>query len=157
MLELSNISFCAEAEKEILKDINMTVQDGEFLVITGPNGGGKSTLAKVIAGIEAPSSGTILLDGNDITNEPITARAKAGISFAISAAGAVQGNHSTGYGANGGAAAAERPADFILFMVCWIMRKRISGQGSECGTVGRRNEARGDCRRDGETDEAGNI
>lgn len=46
MLELNHISFCADAEKEILKDINMTVKDGEFLVVTGPNGGGKSTLAK---------------------------------------------------------------------------------------------------------------
>lgn len=83
MLELNNISFCADAEKEILKDINMTVKDGEFLVVTGPNGGGKSTLAKVIAGIETPSNGKIMLDGKDITGESITARAKAGVSFAF--------------------------------------------------------------------------
>ena len=83
MLELKNISFCADAEKEILKNINLTVQDGEFLVITGPNGGGKSTLAKIIAGIEAPDTGSIVFNGKDITKESITERAKAGISFAF--------------------------------------------------------------------------
>ena len=83
MLELKNISFCAEGEKEILKNINIAVKDGEFLVITGPNGGGKSTLAKVIAGIETPNSGSIVLDGKDITADTITVRAQEGISFAF--------------------------------------------------------------------------
>ncbi len=83
MLELKNISFCADAEKEILKNINLTVQDGEFLVITGPNGGGKSTLAKIIAGIETPDTGDIVFNGKNITKESITERAKAGISFAF--------------------------------------------------------------------------
>ena len=85
MLELKNISFVAETEngeKEILKDISMTISDG-FLAITGPNGGGKSTLAKVIAGIIKPTSGKILLDGEDITDLSITERAKCGISFAF--------------------------------------------------------------------------
>ncbi len=85
MLELKNISFTAENEdgsKEILKNINLTVEDG-FSVITGPNGGGKSTLAKIIAGIITPTSGQIFLDGEDITNLTVTERARKGISFAF--------------------------------------------------------------------------
>lgn len=82
MLELKNICFSAE-EKQILKDISLVIEDAKFIVITGPNGGGKSTLAKIIAGIEKPDSGQILLDGEDITNRGITERARAGISFAF--------------------------------------------------------------------------
>ena len=85
MLELRNISFSAEGEngnKEILKNINLKIDNG-FSVITGPNGGGKSTLAKIIAGIITPTSGQTLLDGEDITNLSITERAKRGISFAF--------------------------------------------------------------------------
>lgn len=85
MLELKNISFSAENEdgvKEILKDISLKIEDG-FVAITGPNGGGKSTLAKIIAGIITPTSGQILLDGEDITGLSITERAKKGISFAF--------------------------------------------------------------------------
>ena len=86
MLELQNLSFDVDAgqgKKEILKDISLTVGDNKFVVITGPNGGGKSTLAKVIMGIEQPSSGKILLDGEDITGKSITERANMGISFAF--------------------------------------------------------------------------
>ena len=85
MLELKNICFEAETEngvKQILKDVRLKIEDG-FVVITGPNGGGKSTLAKVIAGIITPTSGKILLDGEDITNLSITERARKGISFAF--------------------------------------------------------------------------
>ncbi len=82
MLELKNISFSADG-KQILKNINLVIDDAKFVVITGPNGGGKSTLAKVIAGIITPDSGQILLDGQDITNWSITERAKAGVSFAF--------------------------------------------------------------------------
>ena len=85
MLELQNISFSAPSdggEKEILKNINLKIDD-RFVAITGPNGGGKSTLAKIIAGIEKPDSGRILLDGTDVTELGITERAKAGISFAF--------------------------------------------------------------------------
>ena len=89
MLELQNISFGVTEEsgtgsvnKEILNDISLTIKDNQFVVITGPNGGGKSTLAKIIAGIETPTSGRILLDGVDITDKNVTERAKAGISFA---------------------------------------------------------------------------
>ncbi len=90
MLELQNISFGVTEDngggsvnKEILNDISLTVGDNRFVVITGPNGGGKSTLAKIIAGIEKPTSGRILLDGKDITDLNVTERAKAGISFAF--------------------------------------------------------------------------
>ncbi len=85
MLQLKNISFSAENEdgkKEILKDISMDIDNG-FLAITGPNGGGKSTLAKIIAGIIKPTKGQILLDGEDITDLSITERANRGISFAF--------------------------------------------------------------------------
>ncbi len=85
MLELRNISYVVEEEnrqKEILKDVSLTIEDG-FIAITGPNGGGKSTLAKIIAGIYTPTSGQILLDGEDITSLSITERAKRGISFAF--------------------------------------------------------------------------
>lgn len=85
MLELINICFTAESEngsKEILKNVNLKIEDG-FSVITGPNGGGKSTLAKIIAGIITPTSGKILLDGEDITALSVTDRAKKGISFAF--------------------------------------------------------------------------
>lgn len=87
MLELKHVSFSvdgdAASQKEILKDISLSVGDRRFLVITGPNGGGKSTLAKVIAGIEKPGAGSILLDGEDITSLPVHERANRGMSYAF--------------------------------------------------------------------------
>ena len=85
MLELKNISFVAESEngsKEIIKDVSFTA-DERFVAITGPNGGGKSTIARIIAGVVKPTSGKIYLDGEDITDMSITDRAKKGISFAL--------------------------------------------------------------------------
>ncbi len=82
MLELKNISYEAEDGKEILKDVSLVIND-RFVAITGPNGGGKSTLAKVIAGIYQPTSGQILLDGEDITHASVTERAQKGISYAF--------------------------------------------------------------------------
>ncbi|MBQ8188780.1 MAG: ATP-binding cassette domain-containing protein [Lachnospiraceae bacterium] len=83
MLQLENISYLVEdGNKEIIKDISLAI-DERFVALTGPNGGGKSTLAKIIAGIIAPTSGKIYLDGEDITNLNITERANAGISFAF--------------------------------------------------------------------------
>ncbi len=70
-------------EAEILSDVSFSLEDGEMLVITGPNGGGKSTLAKLLMGILTPTSGRILLDGVDVTAAPIDARAKAGMGFAF--------------------------------------------------------------------------
>ena len=86
MLELRNLSFQVDgdsAKKEIIKNINLTIDDHKFVAITGPNGGGKSTLAKLIMGIEQPTSGQILFNGQDITHMTITERAQAGISFAF--------------------------------------------------------------------------
>lgn len=82
MLELKNISYTAEDEHDIIKDISLKI-DGGFTAITGPNGGGKSTLAKIIAGIITPTKGQIILDGEDITGLSITERANKGISFAF--------------------------------------------------------------------------
>ena len=86
MLELKNISFNVQdesKEKEIIRHLDLTVEDGKFVVVTGPNGGGKSTMAKLIAGIEKPTEGRILFNGEDITDMGITERAKLGISFAF--------------------------------------------------------------------------
>jgi len=85
MLELKNISYRVQdelGEKQILKNINLTL-DERFVAFTGPNGGGKSTLAKVIAGILSPTEGKIYLDGEDITELSVTERAKKGVSYAF--------------------------------------------------------------------------
>ncbi len=85
MLELKNVSYKVKdelGEKEILKNISLTI-DERFVAFTGPNGGGKSTLAKVIAGIIQPTSGKIYFDGEDITDLSITERAHKGISYAF--------------------------------------------------------------------------
>lgn len=87
MLELKNICFSAKDEKTgggqtILRDISL-VLDEKFIVLTGPNGGGKSTIARIIAGIEKPDSGRIFFDGRDITDLSVTERARAGISYAF--------------------------------------------------------------------------
>lgn len=85
MLELKNVSFDAKTDsgtKEIINNISVKI-DERFVAFTGPNGGGKSTLAKLIAGIYIPTSGKIYLDGEDITDMSITDRAKKGISYAF--------------------------------------------------------------------------
>ena len=82
MLELKHVGYETDDNKEILHDVSLTVKD-RFVAITGPNGGGKSTLAKIIAGIYQPTSGQILLDGVDITNMSITERANLGVSYAF--------------------------------------------------------------------------
>ena len=84
MLELRDISYHVDDEKgkDILNHINLKIED-RFTAITGPNGGGKSTLAKMIAGIIQPTEGKIYMDGEDITNMSITDRARLGISFAF--------------------------------------------------------------------------
>ncbi len=85
MLELKHVSFRAESElgtKDIINDISLAI-DERFVAITGPNGGGKSTLAKLISGIYKPTEGKIFFNGNDITDASITERAKCGISYAF--------------------------------------------------------------------------
>lgn len=84
MLEIKHLSFTVEDEKGvngILKDVNLTVEDNKFVVVTGPNGGGKTTLAKAIMGLVKPTEGQILWNGVDITNMSITERARLGVSY----------------------------------------------------------------------------
>lgn len=87
MLQLENLSFqvtdTTDAQKEIIKNLDLTIDDHRFIVITGPNGGGKSTLARLIMGIEKPTHGRILFNGQDITELSVTDRANCGISFAF--------------------------------------------------------------------------
>lgn len=89
MLEIKNLCYQVDDEKdttkEIIDNLNLTVEDGKFIVITGPNGGGKSTLAKLIMGVNQLTSGSIVLDGEDISKLNITERAKRGVSFAFQA------------------------------------------------------------------------
>lgn len=86
MLELLHVSFAVDdesGEKEILRDVSLSIPDKKFVVITGPNGGGKSTLARLIAGIIRPTEGQIIFNGEDITELSITERARRGIAFAF--------------------------------------------------------------------------
>ena len=84
MLELKNISWSLpNGGREVIKDISLSIPQGKLVVVTGPNGGGKTTLAKIIAGIATPDSGRLLLEGEDITSLDITERAKRDISFAF--------------------------------------------------------------------------
>ena len=94
MLELKNIRYDVDDNKgrvEILKDVSFTVESGKFVVITGPNGGGKSAIAKLIAGVNKSTGGQILFDGEDITEKSITNRARMGISYTAPAP-EIQGN-----------------------------------------------------------------
>lgn len=83
MLELKHLYWTAPGGAQVLRDVSLTVPEGKLMVITGPNGGGKTTLAKLIAGLETPDSGQILLDGRDITDLNVTERARLGLSFAF--------------------------------------------------------------------------
>lgn len=86
MLQIKDLTYIVdegEERKTIIDNLTLDISDGKFTVITGPNGGGKSTLAKLIAGIIKPTSGSILLDGEDITDMSITDRALRGISYAF--------------------------------------------------------------------------
>jgi Fe-S cluster assembly ATP-binding protein len=79
MLELRNVSFLVDdagKDKEIIRDVSLTVPDRKLVVVTGPNGGGKSTLARLIAGIEKPTEGRVFFNGEDITDLGITERAQ---------------------------------------------------------------------------------
>ena len=84
MLELKHITYTVstpEGEQTILNDISIDIPDRKLIVFTGPNGGGKTTLAKVIMGLVTPTGGQILFNGQDITHLGITERAKLGISY----------------------------------------------------------------------------
>ena len=84
MLELQNICYrvsTPEGEQDILKNVSITIPDHKLVVFTGPNGGGKTTLAKVFMGLVQPTSGRVLYNGEDVTDLSITERAKRGISY----------------------------------------------------------------------------
>ena len=81
MLELKNITFTLPDGKNITDHISLTIPDGKMIAITGPNGGGKTTLAKLIIGIQRASSGQIIFKGQDITALSVSERAKCGISY----------------------------------------------------------------------------
>ena len=83
MLCLEDICWNSPDGRQLLKGLNLQIPDGKLVVITGPNGGGKTTLAKIIAGIEKPLSGRIIVDGEDITDKNVTERARMGFSFAF--------------------------------------------------------------------------
>ncbi|SER79847.1 ABC transporter ATP-binding protein [Lachnobacterium bovis] len=86
MLEIKDITYQVEENNKkinIIDHLNLNIEDGKFVVITGPNGGGKSTLAKLIMGVNEVTSGKMIFDGEDITNKSITERAKLGISYAF--------------------------------------------------------------------------
>lgn len=84
MLELRNISYSVtstKGENVILDDVSLTIAPGSLTVLTGPNGGGKTTLAKIIMGLVTQTTGKILWNGQDITEKSITDRARSGISY----------------------------------------------------------------------------
>ena len=86
MLELKDLKFHVddgERKLGIIDGVSLTFPEGKFIVITGPNGGGKSTLARLIMGLEKPTEGQILLDGEDITEKTVTERARMGLGYAF--------------------------------------------------------------------------
>jgi len=86
MLELQNVALTVDGDKgkvDILKDINLSMDKKQIIVVTGPNGGGKSSIAKVIMGIYPVTTGRIVLDGEDISGKSITERARLGIGYAF--------------------------------------------------------------------------
>ena len=86
MLELCHLTRTVSSESgpmDILKDVSLTIEDKKFVVITGPNGGGKTTLAKVIMGLVPQTAGRIFWNGDDLTDLPIYERAKKGVSYAF--------------------------------------------------------------------------
>lgn len=82
-MQLEHLAWSIQGGVEIIKDIDLTVPDGKLVVVTGPNGGGKTSLAKLIAGITPLKSGKIVFNGEDITALDVTERAQKGIAFAF--------------------------------------------------------------------------
>ena len=83
MLTLEHLAWALPTGEEILKGVDLTVASGKLTVVTGPNGGGKTSLAKLIAGLETPTAGRIALDGEDLTELDVTERAKRGVAYAF--------------------------------------------------------------------------
>jgi Fe-S cluster assembly ATPase SufC len=98
MLRLQNVTFTVPQNEKggkntILDDVTLDIEDGSYVVVTGPNGGGKTTLAKVIMGLVKPDSGRIFLDGMDISSLDVTARSEAGISYGFQQPPRFKGHH----------------------------------------------------------------
>ncbi len=83
MLKLEHLAWALPGGDELIKDIDLSLDTGKLVVVTGPNGGGKTSLAKLIAGVETPTAGRIILDGEDLTGDDITTRAQKGIAYAF--------------------------------------------------------------------------
>ena len=83
MLKLEHLAWSIPGGESIIKDIDLELGEGKLVVVTGPNGGGKTSLAKVIAGVETLSGGRIVFDGEDITDMDVTQRAKKGLAYAF--------------------------------------------------------------------------
>ena len=83
MLKIKDLSWNIDSGEEILKNISLEIPEGKLTVITGPNGGGKTSLAKLIAGLEKPASGEIIFEDQDITDWDITRRSQSGIAYAF--------------------------------------------------------------------------
>ena len=83
ILKIEHLSWSIPDGAEVIRDVNLSLQSGKLIAVTGPNGGGKTSLAKLIAGLALPDSGRILLNGADITSLDITRRARLGIAYAF--------------------------------------------------------------------------
>ena len=86
MIELKGVGFAVndgEHGKTILNDINIVIPSNGITAVTGQNGGGKSTLMKLLMGIEKPTSGRIFYNGNDITDIGVDERARLGFTIAF--------------------------------------------------------------------------
>ena len=83
LLKCENLSFAYDGDLDVLRNVSLQIQPGETVAIVGPSGGGKTTIAKLIAGIETPREGSLFFDGTDITNKNVTERAQLGISYAF--------------------------------------------------------------------------
>ena len=141
MIELRNITYHVKdeaGEKDVLDNVSLTL-DGHFVALTGPNGGGKSTLAKVIAGIIRPTAGKVLWNGEDITDLSVTERARKGISYAFQQPVRFKGLTvkdllSIAAGKNATLATA------CEFFGSGALRTRLSRSRSECFSFGRRTQ-----------------
>ena len=148
MLELKHISYrvsTPDGEQDILKDISITIPDEKLVVFTGPNGGGKTTMAKVIMGLVEPTSGQILYNGQDITHLSITERARLGISYGFQQPPRFKGItvHDL-LTSGGGQGKAHQGPVLPVPDPGGPVRQRLSGAGGGCIPLRRRGQAHRD-------------